>query len=161
MACLKILELEIDIVYVAIPQAGKSKIKEVLNLVEKTGAQIKLFPPFYEILNGSNSNKLTLRDINIEDLLGREPIKLEEGYFLREIADKYFVKTGIQRNKIYSLLKACQMSKTLSLIYPRTSPKVSQALMAAFTFPFFCPIPISYISKGSGHRSGFIPDSSQ
>ena len=91
---LKILELNIDMVYVAIPQAGKSKIKEVLNLIEKTGAQIKLMPPFYEVLQGAPNGKLKLRDINIEDLLGRDPIVLEEDGIREYIDSKTIVITG-------------------------------------------------------------------
>lgn len=91
---LKIMELSIDIVYVAIPQAGKSKIKEVLNLIEKTGAQIKLMPPFYEVLQGAPNGKLKLRDINIEDLLGRDPIILEEDGIREYIDSKTILVTG-------------------------------------------------------------------
>lgn len=91
---LKIFELEIDMVYVAIPQAGKSKIKDVLNLIEKTGAQIKLFPPFYEVLQGAPNGKFKLRNINIEDLLGRDPIVLEEDGIKEYIDSKVIVVTG-------------------------------------------------------------------
>lgn len=91
---LKILELDIDIVYVAIPQAGKVKISEVLNLIAKTGAQIKLFPPFYEVLQGAKDEKLKLRDVNIADLLGREPIVLEEEGIKEYIDSKTILVTG-------------------------------------------------------------------
>lgn len=89
-----ILENDIDIVYVAIPQAGKAKIKEVLNLTEKTGAQIKLFPPFYEMLETASTGKVKLRDINIEDLLGRDPIILEEDGIKDYIENKTIIVTG-------------------------------------------------------------------
>lgn len=91
---LKILELDIDIVYVAIPQAGKVKISEVLNLIAKTGAQIKLFPPFYEVLQGATDGKLKLRDVKIEDLLGRDPIVLEEDGIKEYIDSKTILVTG-------------------------------------------------------------------
>lgn len=91
---LRILELKIDLVYIAIPQAGKQKIKELLNLVEKTGVQIKLMPPFYEVLQGAPNGKIKLRDIKIEDLLGREPIVLEEDGIREYIDSKTIVVTG-------------------------------------------------------------------
>lgn len=91
---LKILELKIDVVYVAIPQAGRTKIGEVLNLIEKTGTQIKLMPPFYEVLQGAPNGKLRLRDINIEDLLGRDPIVLEEDGIREYINSKTILVTG-------------------------------------------------------------------
>ncbi|MCD6482529.1 MAG: polysaccharide biosynthesis protein, partial [Candidatus Izimaplasma sp.] len=91
---LLIQEYEVEIVYIAIPQANKQKIKDLLNLIEKTGIQIKLFPPFYEVLNGVSSNKIQLRDINIEDLLGRDPIKLEEDGIRDYIDSKVILVTG-------------------------------------------------------------------
>ena len=91
---LLIQEYEVEIVYIAIPQANKQKIKDLLNLIEKTGIQIKLFPPFYEVLNGVSSNKIQLRDINIEDLLGRDPIKLEEDGIREYIDSKVILVTG-------------------------------------------------------------------
>jgi len=91
---LLIQEYEVEIVYIAIPQANKQKIKDLLNLIEKKGIQIKLFPPFYEVLNGVSSNKIQLRDINIEDLLGRDPIKLEEDGIREYIDSKVILVTG-------------------------------------------------------------------
>ncbi len=91
---LKILELGIDVVYVAIPQADRTKISKLLNIIEQTGTQIKLFPPFYEVLQGAPNGKLKLRDINIEDLLGRDPIVLEEDGIKEYIDSKTILVTG-------------------------------------------------------------------
>lgn len=91
---LLIEENQIEIVYVAIPQADKKKTGELLNIIEKTGAKIKLFPPFYEMLNGKHSDKIRLRDINIEDLLGRDSVKLEEDGIREYIDSKVILVTG-------------------------------------------------------------------
>lgn len=88
-----IAEYGIDIVYVAIPRAPKKRITEILNVVERTGAQIKLFPPFYEMMVERNS-KVKLRNIRIEDLLGREEIKLDEDGIRDYIDSKTVVVTG-------------------------------------------------------------------
>ena len=91
---LRILDMDVELVYVAIPQAGKLKIKELLNLIEKTGAKIKLMPPFYEMLEGSFDGEIKFRDVNIEDLLGREPIVLEEDGIREYIDSKTILVTG-------------------------------------------------------------------
>lgn len=91
---LLIIENQIEVVYVAIPQANKKRTMEILNLIEKTGVQIKLFPPFYEILDNVDSNKFKLRDIHIEDLLGRDLIFLEEDGIREYIDGKIIVVTG-------------------------------------------------------------------
>ncbi len=89
-----ILENNISTVYVAIPQASPARITQILNLIEKTGAQIKLFPPFYELLSTREQNKVKLRDVKIEDLLGRDEIKLEEDGIRDYVDGKTIVVTG-------------------------------------------------------------------
>jgi len=87
-------ENEIDIVYVAIPKASQQRTTEILNLIEQTGAQIKLFPPFYELLRDRKDTSVKLRDLKIEDLLGRDEIKLEEDGIRDYIDGKTVVVTG-------------------------------------------------------------------
>ncbi len=88
-----IAEYNIDIVYVAIPRASKKRITTILNNVEKTGAKIKLFPPFYEMMMEKDST-VKLRDVKLEDLLGREEIILEEDGIREYIDGKTVVVTG-------------------------------------------------------------------
>jgi FlaA1/EpsC-like NDP-sugar epimerase len=87
-------EKDIDIVYVALPKASQNRITEILNIIESTGAQIKLFPPFYELLRDRKETKVELRDVRIEDLLGRDEIKLEEDGIRDYIDGKTVVVTG-------------------------------------------------------------------
>lgn len=89
-----IQENDIDIVYVAIPKASQQRTTQILNLIEKTGAQIKLFPPFYELLRDRKDTEVKLRDVRIEDLLGRDEIKLEEDGIREYIDGKSVVVTG-------------------------------------------------------------------
>lgn len=87
-------EKDIDIVYVAIPGAPQDRIRTVLNLIESTGTQIKLFPPFYELLRDREDSSFKLRDVKIEDLLSRDVIKLEEDGIRDYIDGKSVVVTG-------------------------------------------------------------------
>ncbi len=87
-------EHNIDMVYIAIPKASQKRITEILNIVQKTGAQIKLFPPFYELLRERKDTSVKFRDIKIEDLLGREEIKLEEEGIREYIDGKSVLVTG-------------------------------------------------------------------
>ena len=73
-----ICDRNIDIVYIAIPQASQDRIRELLHEISKTTAKIKMFPPFYELLEDEKESSMKLRDVRIEDLLGRDVIKLEQ-----------------------------------------------------------------------------------
>lgn len=89
-----ITQYKIDVVYVAIPKASQKRIREILNQVQKSGVQIKLFPPFYELLRDRKDTKVKLRDVKIEDLLGRDEIKLEEDGIREYIDGKTVLVTG-------------------------------------------------------------------
>ncbi len=83
----------IDSVIIAIPSLGFLDMKRLLNKVETTGCQIKMMPPFYEMI-GSKSDILKVRDVQIEDLLGREPIQLDENGIQEFIENKTVLVTG-------------------------------------------------------------------
>ncbi|MCF7926987.1 MAG: polysaccharide biosynthesis protein [Candidatus Izimaplasma sp.] len=86
-------EEEIDTVILAVPSLNYHETKEILNKAEKTKCKIQLMPPFYEMV-GSKDNLLKIRDIKIEDLLGRDPIILDETGLYEYIENKIIVITG-------------------------------------------------------------------
>lgn len=67
----------IETIVIAIPTiSGKDK-SEIANICKSTGCKMKIIPGIYEILKGQVTLK-EIRDVNIEDLLGREPVILED-----------------------------------------------------------------------------------
>lgn len=89
-----ICDRNIDIVYIAIPQASQDRIKDLLQEISKTKAKIKMFPPFYEMLEEEKETSMKLRDVRIEDLLGRDVIHLEQEGIKDYIEGKTIVITG-------------------------------------------------------------------
>lgn len=73
---------KIDDIIIAIPTASKADLADIVNLCKKTGCQIKVVPRVYDLINGKISLNM-IRDVSVEDLLGREPVKVD----LNEIAD--------------------------------------------------------------------------
>ncbi|NLW58977.1 MAG: polysaccharide biosynthesis protein [Firmicutes bacterium] len=68
-------EYQIDEVLVAIPSAPKKRLREIVALARETGLPIRIIPG----LLAAGNVKVTLdqvREVQIEDLLGREPVKL-------------------------------------------------------------------------------------
>lgn len=87
-------ELDVDTVYVAIPKANQQRITYILNKIQETNAKMKLFPPFYELLRDKKDTSIKLRDVKIEDLLGRDEIKLEEDGIREYVDGKTILVTG-------------------------------------------------------------------
>ncbi len=69
-------EFAIDLIVIALPSATTRQIRRVVELCQKTGLPFRTVPRLQDIVSGRASIK-NLRDLRIEDLLGREPINLD------------------------------------------------------------------------------------
>jgi FlaA1/EpsC-like NDP-sugar epimerase len=86
-------EKQIEVVVLAIPSLSFQETRDMLNVIEETGCQIKMMPPFYEMV-GSTDKLMKVRDVKIEDLLGREPIVLDESGINELVQGKTIMVTG-------------------------------------------------------------------
>lgn len=81
-------EEKIDEILIAMPSVGRQEIREIANICNKTKCSLKTLPGVYEIIDGKVGIK-KIRDIEIEDLLGRDPVKVDlaaiSGYLANEI----------------------------------------------------------------------------
>ncbi|KUK73622.1 MAG: Polysaccharide biosynthesis protein CapD [Clostridiales bacterium 38_11] len=84
---------EIDEIIIAIPSASKREIKEVVNECKKTDCKLKILPGVYEIIDGS-VNISQVREVGIEDLLGREEVQLDVTNISQFIRGKTIMVTG-------------------------------------------------------------------
>jgi FlaA1/EpsC-like NDP-sugar epimerase len=71
----------VDEIIIAIPSANKKMIQEIVNECNKTRCKMKILPGISDLINEKVSIS-KLRDVDIEDLLGREPVQVN----LREIS---------------------------------------------------------------------------
>lgn len=77
----------------AIPSSSGQIKKEILNLCSQTGCEVQTIPGIYQLLNGDVSiNKL--RKVEIQDLLGRDPINVNLTEILQFISGKVILVTG-------------------------------------------------------------------
>ena len=67
-------EKDIDLVILAMPTASGDVIREITGTCELIGVETKIVPAIYEILDGQVRAD-QLRDVDIEDLLRREPVQ--------------------------------------------------------------------------------------
>jgi FlaA1/EpsC-like NDP-sugar epimerase len=69
-------EFDVDLIIIALPSATTRQIRRVVELCEKAGIPFRTIPRLQDIVSGKASIK-DLRDVSIEDLLGREPVELD------------------------------------------------------------------------------------
>ncbi len=67
---------EIRKIYIAIPTATAENRRDILNICKETDCELKNLPGMYQLASGEVSIK-DMRDVAIEDLLGREQVKLD------------------------------------------------------------------------------------
>jgi len=93
----KILEAvphyNIDEIIFAIPSAGVQTRKEILDICKESGCKLRILPGMYQLLNGDVSVS-KLKEVEIEDLLGREPIRINTDEVLSYVGGKVILVTG-------------------------------------------------------------------
>ncbi len=81
-------------IIVAIPSAGKSEISKIIEICKEVPkCELKILPGVYQLVSG-NVSVSKIRNVNIEDLLGREVINVTTEKIGRYISDKVVLVTG-------------------------------------------------------------------
>jgi FlaA1/EpsC-like NDP-sugar epimerase len=86
-------DLRIDHVVITIVQASRQDIQNIVRTCERIPVRVRIIPGLYEILQG-HVEVTRLRDVQIEDLLGREPVQLDEGGLSMFLGGKTVMVTG-------------------------------------------------------------------
>jgi len=86
-------DLLIDEVILTIARASRADIRRIVSLCERTKAKVRIIPGLYEILGGK-VNVSEIRNVEIEDLLGREAVKLDEKELHAFLSGKTVMVTG-------------------------------------------------------------------
>ena len=84
---------KIDIIFFSISNIDSKNKKEILNICQETGTKIRVLPSVSDIIKNKNILQ-NLRDVEIEDLLGREPIILSNDNIENLIKGKTILVTG-------------------------------------------------------------------
>lgn len=84
---------EVNHIIYAIPTSSAKTRKEILNIFKDTKCRLQTVPGVYQLLNGEVSVS-TLKNVEIQDLLGREQIKVNNEEILNAIGDKIVLVTG-------------------------------------------------------------------
>lgn len=88
-----IAEYKIDKVFVAIPSANSSQLKKIMDSCEGLDIELKVLPKIDQLL-ASQSGLSLLRNVKIEDLLGREQVALDMNALKSMISNKVILVSG-------------------------------------------------------------------
>ena len=128
-------EHQIDHVVISIVQAPRKEFKRVLEICEHIPIKVRVIPGIFEILQG-RVNVSRIRDLEIEDLLGREPVSLDEGELERFLTNKVVMVTGAGGSIGSELVRqAARLDPTAILLVERSEPalfNIDRELRAAF-----------------------------
>jgi len=83
----------VDDIIIAMPSVSKREISEIVSMCKCTKAKLKIMPHLNDLING----KVTvnqIRDVEVEDLLGREPIKVDLDGIANYVEGKTVLITG-------------------------------------------------------------------
>ncbi len=83
---------KIDKIILAIPSAPKIESQKILNICTETKCKLKIMPNFKDVFSSNVKNKI--REVKIDDLLGREEVRINEKDDFRYIRDAVVMVTG-------------------------------------------------------------------
>ncbi len=83
----------IDEIIIAIPSANRATMKELVEICKETSCKLRTLPGIYQLVNGEVSVS-KLRNVDVEDLLGRDPIKVDLESILNYVKNKTVLVTG-------------------------------------------------------------------
>ena len=91
--CAAVEKYSIHRIIYAIPSGSAQTKKEILAICSTTGCQVQVVPGIYQLVNGDISVS-ALRKVDVQDLLGRDPIKVNLDEILHFISGKVVMVTG-------------------------------------------------------------------
>lgn len=84
---------DVDHIVIAIPSASVAQKRELIRQLEPTGLPVRSLPGLMDLVGG-RVNISDIRELDVADLLGRDPVKPDPALFSRNIAGKVVLVTG-------------------------------------------------------------------
>lgn len=84
---------DIDEIFIAMPSVSRSVISEFIDICKDTECKLRTLPGMYQLVNGE-VNVSQLKEVDVEDLLGRDPIVVDLESILGYVKDRCVLVTG-------------------------------------------------------------------
>lgn len=88
-----VLSYGIQDIVIAMPSASKSEIAKIIDICKTTKTAIKILPKIEDLINGKVSINM-IRDVEVEELLGREPVRMDIKEIANYVTDEVVLITG-------------------------------------------------------------------
>lgn len=86
-------EKKVDEIILAIPSLSKFETQQIYEICSKTKATVKIMPKIENVMTGKVSVN-DMQEVKIEDLLGRDEVKLDMIAISQKLTDKVILVTG-------------------------------------------------------------------
>lgn len=86
-------EKQIKEIIIATPSASKKEISDIVQICKNTGVKLKMIPRLNDLISGKVSLS-KMRDVSVEDLLGRDPITTDLDGIMNYVQHKSVLVTG-------------------------------------------------------------------
>jgi len=83
----------VDEIIIALPSLSRTEMKEILDICKETRCKLRVLPGVHQLVNGEVSVS-AVRDVEVADLLGREPVEVDLSSILGYVKDKKVLVTG-------------------------------------------------------------------
>ncbi len=124
-------EYDVDRIIFAIPTASASTRKEILDICATTGCKVQIIPGVFQLVN-EEVNISKLREVDPQDLLGRDPIKVNMDEIFQYISGKVVMVTGgggsIGSELCRQIAKACPKQLIIFEIYENNAYDIQMEL---------------------------------
>ena len=90
---LNVEKFKIEKIYLAIPSASPEQRRDILDICKETGCELRILPSIYQSTTGMVSAS-AMQEVNIEDLLGRAPVKVQMDEIYSFLSGKVILVTG-------------------------------------------------------------------
>lgn len=86
-------QYQIEEIVIAMPSVSGKRIRDIVAICQATSAKIKILPGIFDLIDG-NVTVNQIREVQVEDLLGREPVKVDLESMAGYIRDQVVLVTG-------------------------------------------------------------------
>ena len=84
---------DIELVLIAVPSANEEQMQRLVSICEAANVEFRTLPGAHELVSG-RVQLSDLREVRIDDLLGRDPVKLDWHRIKHSLSDKTVLVTG-------------------------------------------------------------------
>ena len=122
-------------IILAIPTASSRERADILDICKHTGCRIRILPGIYQMVNGEVS-MAAVKDVQVEDLLNRDPVRLDPDKLRRFLKDQTVLVTGgggSIGSELCRQIAACSPKKLIVLdIYENSTYDLQQQLRRTY-----------------------------